>query len=77
MSDASSSQTDYGLRWFMTCFAIAAVGGFLDVLGWYLFHSRAAAMVGFFVGAGGVVLGGIGIVLRQVKVGADRLNRDK
>jgi hypothetical protein len=76
MPDSSNPRTARRMGWFMIWFAIAAVGGFVDYLGWYQFHSRTMAMVGFFAGAGGVVLGAISVVLFQVKAVADRLNDD-
>ena len=77
MSDPSSSRTDPKWRPFMICCAVAEGGGFVNCLGWYLFHSRPVAMVGFFVGAAGVVAGGFSIVLLQVQGVAHLLNRDK
>jgi hypothetical protein len=77
MSVPSSSRTDRNWRPFTICLAVAAGGGFVDCLGWYVFHSRAVAIVGFFVGAAGVIGACFSIVLLQLQVVADFLNRDK
>jgi divalent metal cation (Fe/Co/Zn/Cd) transporter len=47
-------------------FAVLLVGLLLNLLGWYVFDSRAVVVVSLIVGAAGLAIGFVGILIGQV-----------
>jgi hypothetical protein len=60
----------------MLSMAVAAVGVVIDAVGWSL-GSRVVAVIGFFVGAAGVLCGIVLVVLFQIIGIASKIWRNK
>jgi len=59
------------IKWPLGAFAVAAIGGVVNVVGWYLVESRPIALAGFVIAAVGISLGIVAILLAQAIVVLD------